>query len=78
MYDLTQDPHEQHNLAGEPAHKAEFEELKVQLGQLKKHLKDDDQFASDYPNNGGDEIPANLRKLGKHTASEAIDLSTQP
>ena len=78
MYDLIKDPTEQHNLAGELAHKTDFEDLKMQLGQLKKDLKDDDQFASEAPSDGINENPATPRKLGKRTAAEAIDLSRQP
>lgn len=49
MYDLTQDPHELHNLYSDPAQKETVEQLKAELYRLKKEFKDNDQFADQQP-----------------------------
>jgi len=50
MYDLVADPGEMHNLYSDPAQAETVAKLKAELYQLKKELKDDDQFADKQPN----------------------------
>ncbi len=76
MYDLVADPLEQKNLAGDPAHQQKFEELKAQLTQLKKELKDDDQFATETPKDGVDGNFPDHGQLGRQTAAQAIRHAT--
>ena len=72
MYALITDPLEQTNLAGLPAHQKKFEALKAKLAQLKKELKDDDQFAIEQPANGVDGKFPDRGQLGRQTAAQAI------
>jgi arylsulfatase A-like enzyme len=57
MFDLTQDPDEQKNLYGNPAHRETAEKLKAELMRLKKEVKDNDQFADKQPAGGVDGLP---------------------
>ena len=52
MYDLVRDPAELHNLYGDPAEQETVKKLKAELFQLKRELKDDDQFAEQQPPDG--------------------------
>jgi hypothetical protein len=55
------DPNELHNLYGEPGVEALTAELKQQLAQLKRDLRDDDQLANDQLADGVDGPVARLR-----------------
>jgi arylsulfatase A-like enzyme len=55
LYDLKKDPIEMHNLYDDPASAALVKELKAELYRLKKQLKDNDQFASNLPNDDVDD-----------------------
>lgn len=48
-YDLVKDPHEMHNIYGDPAAQKLVAQLKQELARLKKEMKDDDQFANEQP-----------------------------
>lgn len=48
-YDLVRDPHEMHNIYGDPKAQKTVAMLKQQLNRLKKEMKDDDQFANEQP-----------------------------
>jgi arylsulfatase A-like enzyme len=61
LFDLVNDPYELHNLYGEPGVEALTAELKQQLGQLKRDLRDDDQLANDQLPDGVDGPVARLR-----------------
>jgi arylsulfatase A-like enzyme len=61
LFDLVNDPYELHNLYGEPGLEALTTELKQQLAQLKRDLRDDDQLANDQLPNGVDGPIARLR-----------------
>jgi arylsulfatase A-like enzyme len=86
LYDLVQDPTEQHNLlfddaeAKSPAVAALFGELKAEIARLQKHYGDDGRYADpqtwptggvDGPGNGG----PGREPLGRKTATEAIAAS---
>ena len=45
LFDLVNDPHELHNLYGQPGHETITAELKAELLRLKQALGDEDQFA---------------------------------
>jgi arylsulfatase A-like enzyme len=61
LFDLVNDPNELHNLYGEPGVEALTAELKQQLAQLKRDLRDDDQLANDQLADGVDGPVARLR-----------------
>jgi arylsulfatase A-like enzyme len=61
LYDLVHDPHELHNLYGEPGHEAITATLKAELQRLKTSLHDEDQFADRQLPNGVDGPVAALR-----------------
>lgn len=79
MYDLTQDPTEQHNLlfdaeeAKQPGIAAKFAELKAEIERLQKQFKDEGQYAdsSTWPKGGvgGAKKP---KALGEVTVAEAV------
>lgn len=48
-YDLRADPHEMHNIYGDPKAQKVVASLKQELLRLKKELKDEDQFAEQQP-----------------------------
>jgi arylsulfatase A-like enzyme len=52
LYDLSADPHEQHNLYDAPAHQETVAKLKAELARLRTELGDEDQFARDLPKDG--------------------------
>jgi len=82
MYDLTNDPTEQHNLlydeseASRPEIAAKFEELKTELTRLQKQYRDDGQYAdpSTWPPGSADG-PFPQKPLGTKTVAEAISLT---
>ena len=61
LFDLANDPHELHNLYGEPGHDAVTATLKQELARLKRDLRDDDQLADEQLPNGVDGAVARLR-----------------
>jgi arylsulfatase A-like enzyme len=61
LFDLVHDPHEMHNLYGQPGHEAITATLKTELARLKKAVRDDDQFANEQLPNGVDGPVAALR-----------------
>ncbi len=83
MFDLTQDPTEQHNLlhdeaeAKKPEVAAKFAELKAEITRLKKEYKDDGQFAAtaDWPAGGVDGPFEGYQPMGRKTVAEAIAAS---
>jgi arylsulfatase A-like enzyme len=54
LYDLVKDPDEVHNIYADPSQAPLLAKLKAELYQLKKQLKDDDQFADQLPPSGVD------------------------
>ena len=54
LYDLVKDPKEMRNIYNDPAAQPIIAKLKTELARLKKELKDDDQFASQFPPSGVD------------------------
>ena len=82
MFDLVNDPTEQHNLlfskqeASQPDVAAKFEELKAEIVRLQKQFKDDGQYASPstWPKGSADG-PFRQKALGDKKVSEAIELS---
>jgi arylsulfatase A-like enzyme len=61
LFDLVNDPHELHNLYGEPGLEALTAKLKQELADLKRNLRDDDQLANEQLPNGVDGPVARLR-----------------
>ena len=61
LFDLVNDPHELHNLYGQPGHEAITATLKTELARLKKSLRDDDQLANQQFPNSVDGPVATLR-----------------
>jgi arylsulfatase A-like enzyme len=61
LFDLVNDPHELHNLHGEPAQEALTASLKEELARLKREVRDDDQLADEQLPNGVDGPVATLR-----------------
>ena len=61
LFDLVSDPYELHNLYGQPGLEALTAQLKQQLAQLKRELRDDDQLANEQLPNGVDGPAAKLR-----------------
>ena len=54
LFDLVNDPHELHNLYGEPGQEALTATLKAELARLKREVRDDDQLADEQIPNGVD------------------------
>ena len=83
LFDLTQDPGEQHNLlhddadAKQPAVAAKFVELKAELTRLKKEYQDDGQYAdpADWPAGGVDGPFNQHQSIGVKTVAEAVAAS---
>ena len=61
LFDLVNDPHELHNLYGEPGQEALALSLKGELARLKRALRDDDQLADQQLPNGVDGPVSRLR-----------------
>jgi arylsulfatase A-like enzyme len=61
LFDLVNDPHELHNLYGEPGQEALSGSLKSELSRLKRALRDDDQLADQQLPNGVDGPVSRLR-----------------
>jgi arylsulfatase A-like enzyme len=61
LFDLERDPYELHNLYGEPGLESLTADLKRQLAQLKREVRDDDQLANEQISNGVDGAVARLR-----------------
>ena len=61
MYDLANDPHEMHNLYGQPGTEQLTASLKAELARLKREVRDDDQLADVQIPNGVDGPVARLR-----------------
>ncbi len=61
LFDLVNDPHELHNLHGEPGQEALTASLKNELARLKRDVRDDDQLADRQLPNGVDGPVARLR-----------------
>ena len=61
LFDLVNDPHELHNLYGEPGQEALTAMLKEELGRLKREVRDSDQLANEQLANGVDGPVARLR-----------------
>jgi arylsulfatase A-like enzyme len=61
LFDLVNDPHELHNLYGEPGLEAVTASLKTELARLKREARDDDQLADvQFPDGVGGPV-ARLR-----------------
>jgi arylsulfatase A-like enzyme len=84
MFDLVNDPTEQHNLlfseseASKPENAAKFQELKEEIARLQKQFKDDGQYAdaSTWPKGSADG-PFTQKPLGSKSVAEAIELSKE-
>jgi arylsulfatase A-like enzyme len=61
LFDLANDPHELHNLYGQPGQEELTRALKAELLRLKQAARDEDQFANEQPPNGVDGPVAKLR-----------------
>ena len=61
LFDLVNDPHELHNLYGEPGMEVITATLKAELVRLKREARDDDQLANVQIPNGVDGPVARLR-----------------
>lgn len=81
LFDLTQDPTEQHNLlfdaetAKKPAVAKVFTELKAEITRLKHEFKDDGQYAdhADWPEGSADGPFNDKSPLGMKTITQAIE-----
>jgi arylsulfatase A-like enzyme len=65
LYDLKKDPNELHNIYGDADQKDVIEKLKAQMYELKKELKDEDQFADHIPAQSVDGAPRANKVVGK-------------
>ena len=54
LFDLINDPHELHNLYGQPGQEQLTSTLKTELSRLKRQVRDDDQLANEQIPNGVD------------------------
>ena len=61
LFDLVNDPHEMHNLYGQPGQESLTTTLKAELARLKQAVRDDDQLANEQIPNGVDGPVARLR-----------------
>ncbi len=78
LFDLTRDPNELRNLAGDPAQAEVFAGLKSEISRLKTELGDTDVFATEQPRDGVDGNWTDHGNLGNRTVVEAITASTPP
>ena len=82
MFDLTVDPHEQHNLLFDPQEAAKpdvarkFRELKAEIARLQKEFRDDGQYAdpATWPAGSSDGPFNNKQPSGIKTVAEAIEM----
>jgi len=80
MFDIENDPTEQHNLlyseaeAQQPEVAAKFKELKAEIARLKREYKDEEQFAdpATWPNTSADGPFDDKQPIGTKTIAEAI------
>ncbi len=83
MFDLGQDPNEQHNLlfdaeeAKQPEIAAKFKELKTEISRLQKEFKDDGLYADPvtWPKGGSDGPFNNHAPAGRKTVAEAMEMT---
>ena len=81
LFDLENDPNEQHNLlfdrADDPAVAAKFAELKAEIERLQREFKDDGLYAdpATWPKSSSDGPFEGKEPLGRKTVREAIALS---
>lgn len=83
LFDLTNDPHEQHNLlfdpqqARSPAVAAKFEELKAEIARLQAEFKDEGQFAdaATWPKTSSDGPFNDKQPAGQKMIAEAMQLA---
>lgn len=75
LFDLTRDPTEQKNIAGDPEQASKLAELKAEIVRLQKSLGDTGQFADAIPRDGVD-APVNVARLGDKTVKDAILAAT--
>jgi len=73
LFDLRNDPHEQRNLAEDPAQAEWLRSLKAELARLRKEVGDDDRFAAELPRDGVDGNFADHGQLGRSTVAGAIE-----
>jgi len=84
MFDLTNDPTEQHNLlfddaeAKQPEVAAKFAELKAEITRLQKEYKDDGQYADSatWPKGSADGPFNKYKPIGDKTVAEAIAITS--
>jgi arylsulfatase A-like enzyme len=85
MYDLVQDPSEQHNLlfdeadANQPTVRERFEALKTEILRLQTHYQDDGRYAdpATWPKSSADAQANGLVPLGVKSVAEAIQATAQ-
>tara|TARA_A100001391_G_scaffold204981_1_gene202848 strand:- start:144 stop:1733 length:1590 start_codon:yes stop_codon:yes gene_type:complete len=83
MFDLVNDPSEQHNLlfadeeASKPEIAAKFQELKTKIARLQTEFKDDGQYADPvtWPKGGSDGPFDDHQPAGKKTVAEAMKMT---
>lgn len=81
LFDLVNDPSEQHNLlfdqADDPAVAAKFTELKAEIARLQKEFKDDGLYAdpATWPEGSSDGPFGDKQPLGEKTVVEAMAIS---
>ena len=81
LFDLENDPTEQHNLlfdqADDPAVAAKFAELKAEIARLQKEFKDDGLYAdpATWPKGSSDGPFGDKEPLGEKTIAEAMAIS---
>jgi arylsulfatase A-like enzyme len=74
LFDLTRDPNEQRNLAGDPAQAGNLAKLRAEITRLQRQLGDTGQFANEIPRDGVD-APVNVARLGEKDVRSAIALA---
>ncbi|TWT66013.1 sulfatase family protein [Allorhodopirellula solitaria] len=83
MFDLVQDPLEQHNLlfdkeeASQPEIAAKFDELKAEIARLQDEFQDDGQYAdpATWPKGGTGGSASPHQPAGKKTVAEAMKMT---
>jgi len=74
LFDLTNDPNEQRNLAADPAQAGNLAKLRAEITRLQRQLGDTGQFANEIPRDGVD-APVNVPRLGEKDVRGAIALA---